>query len=270
MSASPTAFTLHRGTRPLFVSVPHAGTYIPDDLAARLTGPARALPDTDWHVDRLYAFARALGASMLVATHSRYVIDLNRPPDDHSLYPGRDTTGLCPIDTFDRAPLYRDAPPSPAEIAMRIAAIHQPYHHALATELARLRARHATVVLWDAHSIRSVVPRFFDGVLPDFNLGTVDGTSAAPALVASLAAIAGRAAGFTAVVDGRFKGGYITRRYGEPAGGVHAVQLELSEATYMDESPPFRFREDLAKRLRPQLRALVEELCRLGRALHKG
>jgi N-formylglutamate deformylase len=268
MSASPTAFTLHRGTRPLFVSVPHAGTYIPDDLAARLTGPARALPDTDWHVDRLYAFARALGASMLVATHSRYVIDLNRPPDDHSLYPGRDTTGLCPIDTFDRAPLYRDAPPSPAEIAMRIAAIHQPYHHALATELARLRARHATVVLWDAHSIRSVVPRFFDGVLPDFNLGTVDGTSAAPALVASLAAIAGRAAGFTAVVDGRFKGGYITRRYGVPSRGIHAIQLELAQRAYMDESPPYAWRADRAARVAPHIESLLGAALAFAEGAH--
>jgi N-formylglutamate deformylase len=254
----PGAFTLHRGTRPLLVSVPHAGTFVPAELHGRLTDAARALPDTDWHVDRLYAFARDMGASMLVATHSRYVIDLNRPPDDHNLYPGRDTTGLCPVDTFDREPLYRDAPPSPAEIAARIESVHRPYHDALAAELTRLRERHDTVVLWDAHSIRSVVPRFFDGVLPDFNLGTVEGTSAAPALVAAVAAIAARADGFTSVVDGRFKGGHITRRYGVPSRGIHAIQLEMGQRIYMDEAPPYPWRQDLAARVTPHIRAMLD------------
>jgi N-formylglutamate deformylase len=254
----PPPFALHVGTRPLLVSVPHAGTHVPDDLRARLTDTARTLPDTDWHVDRLYAFARDIGASMLVATHSRYVIDLNRPPDGHSLYPGRDTTGLCPVDTFDREPLYRNAPPSPAEIAARIEAVHRPYHDALAAELARLRERHGSVVLWDAHSIRSVVPRFFDGVLPDFNLGTVDGASAAPELVARVAASAAHAGGFTSVVDGRFKGGHITRRYGVPSRGIHAIQLEMAQRVYMDEAPPYAWRRDLAGHVTPHIHAMLD------------
>jgi N-formylglutamate deformylase len=265
---TPPTFTLHRGTRPLLVSVPHSGTFVPAALRTRLTDAAHALPDTDWHVDRLYAFARDLGASMLVATHSRYVIDLNRPPDDHNLYPGRDTTGLCPIDTFDREPVYRDAPPSPEEIAARIEAFHRPYHDALAAELARLRARHAAVVLWDAHSIRSVVPRFFDGVLPDFNLGTVDGTSAARALVAPVAAIAARADGFTSVLDGRFKGGHITRRYGAPSRGIHAIQLEMGQRIYMDEAPPYPWREDLAARVVPHIRAMLDAALAFAEAAH--
>ncbi|HXU51852.1 MAG TPA: N-formylglutamate deformylase [Casimicrobiaceae bacterium] len=255
---TPPPFTLHRGSRPLLVSVPHAGTYVPAALTARLTDAARALPDTDWHVDRLYAFARDIGASMLVATHSRYVIDLNRPPDDHNLYPGRDTTGLCPVDTFDRAPVYRNAPPSPAEIAARIDTVHRPYHDALAAELARLHERHGTVALWDAHSIRSVVPRFFDGVLPDFNIGTVGATSAAAGLVAQVAAVAAQADGFTTVVDGRFKGGHITRRYGDPSRGIHAIQLELAQRTYMDESPPYAWRAERAARVAPPIAAMLD------------
>jgi N-formylglutamate deformylase len=255
---TPPPFTLHRGSRPLLVSVPHAGTYVPAALTARLTDAARALPDTDWHVDRLYAFARDIGASMLVATHSRYVIDLNRPPDDHNLYPGRDTTGLCPVDTFDRAPVYRNAPPSPAEIAARIDTVHRPYHDALAAELARLHERHGTVALWDAHSIRSVVPRFFDGVLPDFNIGTVGATSAAAGLVAQVSAVAAQADGFTTVVDGRFKGGHITRRYGDPSRGIHAIQLELAQRTYMDEAPPYAWRAERAARVAPPIAAMLD------------
>ncbi|HEV8503613.1 MAG TPA: N-formylglutamate deformylase [Casimicrobiaceae bacterium] len=259
MSAPP-PYVLHAGTRPLVVSVPHAGTFVPDALRARFTDDASALPDTDWHVDRLYAFARDLGASMLVATHSRYVIDLNRPPDDHNLYPGQDTTGLCPVDTFDRAPVYACAPPSAAEIAGRVARIHQPYHAALAAEIARCMERHGIALVFDAHSIRSVVPRFFAGRLPDFNLGTVDGTSCDARLAARVAAVASAAAGYSSVVDGRFKGGYITRRYGAPARGVHALQLEMAQCVYMNEAPPYDYLPDRAARVVPHLAAMLEAM----------
>src|SRR5690242_12588241 len=171
-------FTLHRGTAPLFVSVPHDGTALPDDLATRLTPSARRVPDTDWHVSRLYAFARELGASMIVPRHSRYVVDLNRPPDDVSLYPGQNTTGLCPIVQFSGEPVYRSGQePTPDEIARRVETYWRPYHNALIAEIARIKAAHGRVVLWEGHSIRSVVPFLFDGRLPVFNLGTAGGAS---------------------------------------------------------------------------------------------
>jgi N-formylglutamate deformylase len=251
-------FRLRNGTTPLLVSMPHVGTFLPEAIAARLTPIARTVPDTDWHLDRLYDFLDDMGASVLVATHSRYVVDLNRPEDDASLYPGQDTTGLIPVDTFAREPLYAGAPPDAAERADRVARYWRPYHDALQATLAELRARHGVVLLWDAHSIRSEVPRFFSGKLPDLNLGTAGGASCNARIEHAIAKIAAAAAGYTHVMNGRFRGGYITRRYGRPLDGVHAVQLELSEATYMDEDPPFAFREDLAARVRPVLRGLIE------------
>jgi len=176
-------FTLHRGSTPLFVSLPHDGTELPDDIAGRLTPSARRVPDTDWHVSQLYAFAREIGASMIVPRYSRYVVDLNRPPDNASLYPGQSTTGLCPIVQFTGEPIYKaGAEPSNTEIAERVEKYWQPYHAALAAELARIRATHGRVVLWEGHSIRSVVPFLFDGELPDFNLGTSGGASCSIAL----------------------------------------------------------------------------------------
>ncbi len=253
-------YTFRAGRTPLLVSMPHTGTHIPDAIGRRMTEIALSVPDTDWHMERLYDFLDALGASVLVATHSRYVVDLNRPPDNANLYPGQDTTGLCPVDTFYRQPLYRSGEaPDDAEIAERVVQYWNPYHAKLAEALAELKARHGRALLWDAHSIFSVVPRFFEGTLPDFNLGTADGRSCARGVGEALLAIAGRAPGYRAVLNGRFKGGYITRRYGRPEEGVHAFQLELSEATYMDETAPYGFRDDLAAGVRPHLRAMVEK-----------
>ena len=258
------AFRFHQGTRPLLISMPHVGTHLPPAIAARLTDAARQVPDTDWHLERLYGFAGELGASILVATHSRYVVDLNRPPDNQSLYPGQDTTGLCPVDTFDKTPLYAAGDtPDDAEIDARRAALWQPYHRQLQTELDRLRAAHGTVVLWDAHSIRSVVPRFFEGRLPDLNLGTADGASCDLLLADALLAIGKQASGkqangYSAVLNGRFKGGYITRRYGQPALGVHAVQLELTQCSYMQEALPFDYLTSQAVGIQPHLRAMLQ------------
>ena len=247
------------GTAPLLVSMPHVGTHVPADIAARFTDAAQPLPDTDWHVDRLYDFLGDLGASVIAATHSRYVIDLNRAPDDRALYAGARNTELCPTSTFAEQPLYRDGGgPDADEAAARRDAHWRPYHDQLAEELSAITARHGIAVLWDAHSIRSRVPRFFDGRLPDLNLGSGGGTTADPGLLAGLETAAAQAEGYTSVLDGRFKGGYITRNYGDPAGGVHAVQLELSQITYMDEDPPYTFRDDLAAGIRPVLRRLME------------
>lgn len=252
-------FRFHQGTRPLLISMPHVGTYLPPPLAARLTEAARQVPDTDWHLERLYDFANALGASVLVATHSRYVIDLNRAPDGASLYPGQSVTGLCPIDSFDNEPLYAAGDvPSVPEIATRRDAIWQPYHDQLAQELARIKARHGVAALWDAHSIRSVLPRFFDGKLPDLNLGTANGASCDPALARTLLAIAEATPGHSAVLDGRFTGGYITRHHAAPDQGVHAVQLEMTQCSYMHEAWPFEYLPQLAARVQPAVRRLLE------------
>jgi N-formylglutamate deformylase len=259
----PPPFRFRAGTRPLLISMPHVGTYLPPALAGRLSDAAQAIPDTDWHLETLYDFADTLGASVLVATHSRYVIDLNRPPDDASLYPGHSGTGLCPVDTFDGAPLYRELDdwPTPPEIAVRRETLWQPYHDQLQAELQRLRTTHGVALLWDAHSIRSIVPRFFVGRLPDLNLGTADGASCDPALAAALldrARQAGAPGGFSAVLNGRFKGGHITRHHGRPVDGIHAVQLEMTQCSYMDEQAPFTFRPDRAEAVRPVLQSLLE------------
>ena len=251
-------FTLHRGTAPLFVSLPHDGTELPDDIAARLTPSARRVPDTDWHVSRLYAFALELGASMIIPRYSRYVIDLNRPPDNASLYPGQNTTGLCPIVQFSGEPVYQaGAEPSNTEIAARIETYWRPYHEALVTELARIRAVHGRVVLWEGHSIRSVVPFLFEGELPDFNLGTAGGASCTAELQSRLVAVLSAAREHTHAVNGRFKGGYITRHYGEPAQDAEAVQLELAQLNYMDEDT-FEYLDELAAKTQRVLRPLLE------------
>lgn len=257
-NTAPPPFLFYQGTQPLLISMPHAGTYVPPELAARFTVEARQVPDTDWHMDRLYGFAKGMGASILVATHSRFVVDLNRPPDGASLYPGQSVTGLCPTDTFDDTPIYASGDvPQQAEIDTRRDAVWAPYHAQLRAELDRLRAVHGAVVLWDAHSIRSVLPRFFDGKLPDLNLGTANGESCDPALARELLAIAQAATGYTAVLNGRFKGGHITRHYGQPGQGVHAVQLEMTQCSYMQESMPFDYLPELAAGVQPHLERML-------------
>jgi N-formylglutamate deformylase len=249
-------YRFRAGRTPLLVSMPHTGTHIPEWLAPRLTRAAKPLPDTDWHLEALYDFLDDLGASVLVATHSRYVVDLNRPPDNANLYPGQDTTGVVPLDTFHKEALYLAGfAPSDAEAGSRIEEYWKPYHAKLAGELTRLKKQYGHALLWDAHSILSVLPRFFAGKLPDFNLGTADGKACGPGLGEALLK---KISGYNKVLNGRFKGGYITRTYGDPANKVHAVQLELSEAIYMEEKPPFGFRDDLAKKVRPYLRELLE------------
>ena len=269
-NTAPPPFVFHQGSAPLLVSMPHAGTYVPPQLAARFTEEARHVPDTDWHMERLYDLAKDMGASILVATHSRYVVDLNRPPDGASLYPGQSVTGLCPVDTFDDTPIYANAAdvPDDAEVARRRDAVWAPYHAQLRAELDRIRAAHGVAVLWDAHSIRSVLPRFFEGKLPDLNLGTNRGASCAPGLGEQLLAEAGKAAadGFSAVLNGRYTGGYITRHYGQPAQDVHAVQLEMTQCSYMQEALPFDYLPAVAARIQPHVRRMVETLLQFVQA----
>ncbi|MBL8288268.1 MAG: N-formylglutamate deformylase [Rubrivivax sp.] len=252
-------FTLHRGTAPLVVSVPHAGTRLPEALKARLVPAAHAVPDTDWHLDTLYAFARdELGASFIVPLHSRYVVDLNRPPENTPMYPGVNNTELVPTRAFTGEPLYREGElPGEAEIAARRDAYWRPYHEALAAELARVRALHGHVVLWDGHSIAGELPWLFPGRLPDLNLGTASGASCAGTLRSALMRVLAAQATFTHVTDGRFKGGHITRHFGRPAERVHAVQLEMCWSTYMEERAPYALAPARAAMLAPVLRALL-------------
>ena len=246
------------GTAPLLISMPHVGTDIPDDIAATMAPCALTRADTDWHLEQLYAFAEDLGASTLAARWSRYVIDVNRPPEDTNLYPGLDTTGLCPVDTFARERLYQAGrAPSEVEIKRRLQRYWLPYHQQLRAELDRLLALHGRVLLWDSHSIASMVPRFFDGRLPDLNFGTANGASCAPALERAVVDVALGQQHFTVAVNGRFKGGYITRQYGQPAQNVHAIQLEMCQYLYMDESAPYGYRPDNAAVVLPLLRACV-------------
>ena len=254
--SNPPIFHLTRGQAPLLVSFPHSGAHIPSDIAACMTPVALTTPDTDWHVPKLYAFLDAIGASRIEATHSRYVVDLNRPPDDQELYAGQKKTGLVPMDTFKSEPLYRDGEaPTNDEIADR-RKYWQPYHDALAQELSRLKAIHGAVILWDAHSIESVLPTLFEGRLPDLNLGTFD-NKACDKDIAETTLAAAQTTGFNAVLNARFKGGYITRHYGAPKKGINAIQLEMAQAIYMDEGPPFTYRPDRAAKVTTAIRTMI-------------
>jgi formiminoglutamase len=254
---------IERGQAPLIVSIPHAGTEIPDDIAPDLISLERARYDADLYIDKLYAFAGGMGATIFRTTISRTVIDMNRDPSGVSLYPGMATTGLCPLTTFDGDPLWREGrEPDDAEIARRREMYFEPYHRGLQAEIDRLRAKHPAVVLYEAHSIRSHVPMLFDGELPHFNIGTNSGAACAPELAEAVAGQCGR----SQVVDGRFKGGWTTRHYGRPEQGVHAIQMELAMRTYLDEGlatawPP-AWDEARAERardiLRPILAAAIE------------
>ncbi|WP_028998544.1 N-formylglutamate deformylase [Azohydromonas australica] len=258
MTQESPVYALTRGTQPLLLSIPHLGTELPADIAAQMNDVASVLRDTDWHLDRLYEFAASMGASVLQAKLSRYVIDLNRPPNGESLYPGKTTTGLCPTETFPGESLYAPGQePDAAEQARRLEGYWRPYHDALTSELARIRAEHGCALLWDAHSIASVLPRLFEGKLPDLNFGTADGKSCDGDLLKQVITVAGKSP-FTIVVNGRFKGGYITRHYGRPEDAIHAIQLEMCQSLYMNEAPPFEFEPDKAAAVQPVLRGMLE------------
>ncbi len=253
-------YTLHRGTGPLLISMPHVGTQIPPQQCARYTARALQVEDTDWFLDRLYAFAEPLGASLLVPVHSRYLIDLNRASDNRPMYPGQTNTELCPTRHFTGEPLYREGQaPDEAEVRRRVQVYWQPYHGALQAELARLKAAHGHAVLFDAHSIQSELPWLFEGTLPHMNIGTVDGASCAPSLLAQVQAVFAAQRDYGFVMDGRFKGGHITREYGQPDEGVHTVQLEMCWRAYMDENPA-AWNDSRAATVRPLLQHLVQTL----------
>lgn len=249
-----------RGDGPLLLGQPHGGLEIPDGILARLNAAGRARADTDWHIGELYADLAPRATVVSTPIH-RYVIDANRDPADTSLYPGQNTTALCPTTTFDGEPIYRAGEaPSSDEIAERQQRYHQPYHDALRTELDRIHQRHGYVILYDCHSIRSHIPFLFEGRLPDFNIGTNDTTTCDPAIENGVAASCAAADDYTAVVNGRFRGGWTTRHYGQPESGYHAIQMELAQRNYMLEESPWDYLGDRAARLRAILRAILERL----------
>ncbi len=254
-------FMLHRGTTPLVISFPHVGTVIPIDQRHRYTLRALETEDTDWFLDRLYGFAANLGATLIVPKFSRYLIDLNRSSDNAPMYPGRNNTELCPTRHFSGDLLYRDGcAPDAAEIARRIAQYWQPYHDALRDELTQIRQAHGHAVLFDAHSIRSELPWLFDGQLPHMSIGTASGGSCAPSLREAITRVFTVQSDFSHVVDARFKGGHITRHFGQPSDGIHAVQLEMCWRAYMDEVPPYRWNEVRAAGVTPLLHRFVNAL----------
>jgi len=249
--------TVTHGPSPLILSMPHPGTGLPSEIHAALNERGRLVEDTDWHMRQLYAFAERFQPTVVEAGLSRYVIDLNRDPSGVSLYPGQATTELVPTTTFDGAPIWAMEPDA-AEIARRREAYFRPYHDALEAEIARVKTEHGYCVLWDCHSIKSVIPRLFPGTLPTLNLGTNSGASCAPAVEnAAVAAMAGQAV--TQVANGRFKGGWITRHYGRPAEHVHAIQMEIALSAYLtDEASPWSFNAVLAAPLQTALSAIIE------------
>jgi formiminoglutamase len=249
-----------QGEGALVLGLPHTGTYVPPEIAARLNERGRALADTDWHVERLYDGLVGDVTTVRTPVH-RYVIDVNRAPDGESLYPGQNTTGLIPLTDFDGEPIWREGDaPGAAEVDARRVAYHAPYHAALAAEMERVRARHGFAILYDCHSIRSRIPFLFDGTLPDLNIGTKDGTTCAPGIAAAVRD-ACAASGYSTVTNGRFKGGWTTRHYGRPGEGLHAIQMELAQSTYLAaEAPPWDYDETRAARLRAVLRPMLETL----------
>lgn len=239
--------SFHQGTAPILISVPHAGLEVPEEIRARLSEEGLRLTDTDWHVDRLYAPLKDLGVSMLTASYSRYVVDLNRPADGSSLYPGQTVTQLCPTQTFEGHAIYKDGEkPGEDEIAERTTKFWQPYHSKLAEELDRIKDMHGHAILWDAHSINNRLPLLFEGQLPDLNFGTNDGRACEAKLAEAILSIAESDDRYTSVLNGRFKGGVITRTYGQPADCINAIQLEMAQACYMDQET-FEYNKEKAQ-----------------------
>ncbi len=253
-------FNYTPGATPVLVNMPHAGTYIPPALEASFAPVAFDLVDTDWHLDVLYEWVQQYEVHVIQATHSRYVIDLNRPPDNTPLY-ATPTTSLCPAIQFDGTPLYKDQQiPTPSEIKQRRQTYWAPYHRKLRQVLNALQRSFGFAILLDAHSIQSRVPRLFEGQLPDLNLGTHAGRSAHPDLIQRASNILSNTPNYSFVQDGRFKGGYITRHYGAPSKGIHALQLELTQRLYMEEYPPFQYDAVKATPLQIVLRMLIQTL----------
>lgn len=261
-----TPVEIHQGDSPIVLGLPHTGTYVPDAILANLNDRGRGLDDTDWHIHTLYDGVFP-GATTVRATFHRYVVDANRDPSGVSLYPGQNTTGLVPLTDFDGHDIWI-APPTEADVEARRETFHAPYHAALHAELDRVRSIHGVAILYDCHSIRSGIPFLFEGTLPDFNIGTNLGTTCAPEIEAATQTICDGAAAYSSVTNGRFKGGWTTRHYGRPAEGLHAIQMELAQSTYLSaEASPWDYDTTKAARLRPYLTQILTQLAELAPTL---
>ena len=251
---------ISKGTSPIILAVPHAGIHVPENIKRRFNDTGHAIADTDWHVDHLYD-GLLPNATLVRATFHRYVVDANRDPSGQSLYPGQNTTGLCPVIDFFGTPIYKDGEePDAGEIEHRRLTYHAPYHAALAMEIERIRDECGIAVLYDCHSIRSQIPFLFDGKLPDFNIGTNNGTTCAPLIEGRVSEICQNASDYTSILNGRFKGGWTTRHYGNPERNIHAIQMELAQSTYMHEAPPWTYDHDRAHDLRVKLEKILNGL----------
>jgi len=261
-----TPVSVVQGTSPIVLGLPHTGVLVPDGIAANLNTNGRKLTDTDWHIDRLYE-GLLPNATIVKANFHRYVIDANRDPEGASLYPGQNTTTLVPLTDFDGVNIW-NTPPAQAEVAARRTAFHAPYHNALRAELERVRELHGVAILYDCHSIRSDIPHLFDGILPDFNVGTNNGATCAPQIEAATVEICQSAAGYNSTLNGRFKGGWTTRQYGQPQSGLHAIQMELAQSTYLtNEVAPWSYDQTRADCLRPHLANILTTLAKLAPSL---
>jgi N-formylglutamate deformylase len=258
-------FEVTQGTSPVILGFPHTGTHVPPDIWGRLNDNGKLLADTDWHIHRLYE-GLLPEVTTVRATFHRYVIDANRDPSGSSLYPGQNTTGLVPQTDFDGKSIWLDGNgPTESDTANRLRDFHAPYHEALAAEIERVKAIHGVAVLYDCHSIRSHIPFLFEGKLPDFNIGTDLGRTCAPEIEEACVGVAGNAAEFSAVLNGRFRGGWTTRHYGRPQNGVHAIQMELAQSTHLQaERPPFAYDASKAERLRAPLKDILTRIERVA------
>ncbi|WP_119258719.1 N-formylglutamate deformylase [Shinella zoogloeoides] len=263
-------FETHQGTSPVILAFPHTGTDVPADIWERLNDNGRILADTDWHIERLYD-GLLPNVTTVRATFHRYVIDANRDPAGVSLYPGQNTTGLVPETDFDGKPIWKDGEaPTEADIAYRLANFHAPYHAALAAEIERVKAIHGVAILYDCHSIRSLIPFLFEGRLPDFNVGTDMGRTCAKEIETATFEACAKAEGYTSILNGRFKGGWTTRHYGKPETGVHAIQMELAQVSHLStEVPPFDLDAEKAARLRVHLKDILQRIEALASTLKR-
>lgn len=255
------------GDSPIVLGLPHAGTFVPEEIRTDLNENGNKLADTDWNVDKLYE-GLLPGITTVRANFHRYVVDANRDPSGVSLYPGQNTTGLCPLTDFDGVSIYKPGKePNAAEVERRRVAFHAPYHEALESELKRVRSEHGIAILYDSHSIRSKVPFLFEGTLPDFNIGTNSGTTCANSIEQETLRICSGQQKYQHVLNGRFKGGWTTRHYGRPAENIHAIQMELAQSTYMEEAAPWTYSAPKAAGIRPVLQEILETIAELANSL---
>lgn len=249
---------------PILLSVPHCGTEFPQELKGQYKQHLINAPDdTDWFVNRLYDFAASMGITMIHSTFSRWVIDLNRDPESKPLYTdGRIITALCPSTTFAGESIYNDERKEvdQAEVKRRLGIYYAPYHDQLAKKIFELKNKFGKVLLWECHSIRKFVPTVHTEKFPDLILGSNDGKSAAPGIIETTLEHLGKSP-FTLKHNHPFKGGYITRHFGNPSENAHALQLEMTKVNYMDDSE-LNYDGARAEAVRKVLMKVFSELIR--------